>query len=273
VANKRTIGPVSANLISTLYEEDKSIFAIKDAQRILGKEYNETTDLLSELVKRRVLARLKAGKFLIIPQQLGKEDQYIGNWLVAGREVTNSEKYYVAFYSAMKFWGMLTQPMLKVFIATPKRQVVPREMKDRLVFVTVDEKFIWGISEEWVTRDERVRISNLEKTLVDALLHPQFCGGITEIAKGIWIAKEKIDYKGLQKYVIKMNKNVVAKRLGYILEILNIERPELTARLKQYVRDRYDLFDPNLAEKRIDKNSWRLVDNIGKAQILNLIRR
>ena len=105
------------------------------------------------------------------------------------------------------------------------------------------------------------------------MLHPQFCGGITEIAKGIWIAKEKIDYKGLQKYVKKMNKNVVAKRLGYILEILDIERSEFTAQLREYVKDRYDLFDPNLAEKRIDKNSWRLIDNVGRVHIQNLIRR
>jgi predicted transcriptional regulator of viral defense system len=66
MANKKTLGHISAHLISTLYEENKSIFGISDAQRILGKAYNETTDLLSELVKRNVITRLKAGKFLIM---------------------------------------------------------------------------------------------------------------------------------------------------------------------------------------------------------------
>ena len=159
MANQKTLGKISANLISMLYEENKSIFKISDAQRILGKEYNETIDLMSKLVKRNVITRLKAGKFLIIPQQLGKEDRYIGNWLVASREVVNSGKYYIAFYSAMHYWGMLTQPLLKIFVATPKRQVVPREMKDKLVFVFVSEKFIWGIIDEWVTPNEKVRIS------------------------------------------------------------------------------------------------------------------
>jgi hypothetical protein len=49
MANKKTLGHISAHLISMLYEENKSIFKISDAQRILGKGYNETTDLLTDI--------------------------------------------------------------------------------------------------------------------------------------------------------------------------------------------------------------------------------
>ena len=99
--NIKTLGKVSANLISRLYDEDKTIFEISDAQRILDKNYNNATDLLSRLVKRKLITRLKAGKFLIIPQELGNIGQYIGNWYVAVREVVNSSDYYIAFYSAI----------------------------------------------------------------------------------------------------------------------------------------------------------------------------
>jgi len=150
---------------------------------------------------------------------------------------------------------------------------VPYEMRDKLVFVSVNEKSIWGIKEEWVTPNEKVRISDIEKTIVDALTHPEYCGGITDIAKGLWLVKEKIEYQKLQDYIRKHNKNVVAKRLGYILEIFDIKQPELINQLREYVKDRYDKFDPNLSEKRIDKNKWHLIDNIGQEQILNLIRR
>lgn len=267
----KTLGEVSAALIAKLFDENKTVFRIGDVQRICGKSYNETTDLLSELVKRKVLARLKAGRFLIIPQQLGSEEQYIGNWFVAAREIANSPRYYIAFYSAMHHWGMLTQPLLKIFAATPKRQVVPREMRNRLVFVSVQENFIWGIKEEWVIQSERVRISDLEKTIVDSLAHPQYCGGISEIAKGIWLIKNKIDYEKLKNYVDRYNKNVIAKRIGYILEILKIGPPSLTENLKNYVKDRYDLFDPTLTEKSLNKNDWRLIDNVGQKQILDLV--
>jgi len=267
----KTLGKVSANLISRLYDENKPVFKLDDVQRILGKEYNESTDLLSELVKRGIVTRLKSGKFLIVPQELGSAEQYIGNWYVAAREVVNSPDYYIAFYSSMNYWGMLTQPLIKIFVASPQRQIVPQEMKEKLVLIFVKNKFVWGVKEEWVTRDEKVRISDLEKTIIDALAHPQYCGGITEIAKGIWLTKNKIDFAKLSNYVTKYNKNVVAKRLGYILEILNVGQRDLIQELKKYVKNRYDLFDPTLPEKRIDKNNWRLIDNVGRKQILDLV--
>ncbi|HBY57291.1 MAG TPA: hypothetical protein DEG96_05460 [Candidatus Atribacteria bacterium] len=142
--NEKTLGKISAKLIRKLYDENKSVFKINDAQRILGKSYNAVTDLLSELVKRKVIVRLKAGKYLIIPQEMGSGENYLGNWYIAGKEIINSKKYYIAFYSAMNYWGMLTQPLIKVFIATPKRQIVPREMIGKMIFVTVKEKSIWG---------------------------------------------------------------------------------------------------------------------------------
>jgi predicted transcriptional regulator of viral defense system len=145
-------------------------------------------------------------------------------------------------------------------------------MRNKLTFVYTKEKFIWGIKEEWVTSTDKVRISDLEKTLVDALAHPEYCGGITEIAKGIWMARERIDFQKLKKYVIKYDKNVVAKRLGYILDIFRFDQAELLDLLRSYVKERYDIFDPTLPLKRVDKNNWRLIDNVGQKQMLDLIR-
>ena len=105
----------------------------------------------------------------------------------------------------MNYWGMLTQPLMKIFVATPKRQIVPREMKGKMIFVTVRENSIWAIIEEWIERKEKIIISDIEKTIIDCLILPHYCGGITEIAKGIWIIKEKINTMKLLDY-IKKNK-------------------------------------------------------------------
>jgi len=270
--NEKTLGKISAQLISKLYDENRPVFEIKHAQRILGKSYVATIDLLRDLVKRKIIVRLKAGKYLIIPQEMGSGKDYLGNWYIAAKEVINSPKYYVAFYSAMNYWGMVTQPLIKIFIATPKRQVVPREMKEKMIFITVKENSIWGIKEEWIERKEKIRISDIEKTILDCLTFPQYCGGITEIAKGIWIVKDKLDQKKLLNYVNIFNKNVVAKRLGYLLELLNIGNSNIRLELKKYVKDRYDLFDTTLSVRRVNKNSWRLIDNVGQKQIKNIIR-
>lgn len=268
----KTLGKVSAYLIDKLYEENKLFFTISDTQRILEKKYNGATDFLSELVKRKIISRIKYGKFLIIPQEIGTVEKFYGNWFVAAREVVNSQEYYISFYSAMDYWGMLTQPLIKVFVATPKRQIAPGQMKDILLFIYMKKKFIWGINEEWVTESQKVRISDIEKTILDALMHPKHCGGITEISKGIWIVRDKISYLKLEEYIEKYNKNVVAKRLGYILESLEIEELSLIKKLRHFVKDRYDLLDPTMPIENKYKNSWHLIDNIGRKQIQNIIK-
>ena len=112
----------------------------------------------------------------------------------------------------------------------------------------------------------------MEKTILDCLLHPEYCGGIIEIATGIYLVRNKINYKKLFQYVEKYNKNVVAKRLGYILEILGIGNKEISRDLRKYVKERYDLFDPHLPKKNLNKNDWRLIDNISPEQIKKIIR-
>lgn len=271
MSNYKTLGRVSAYLISRLYENDRYTFTTTDARDIIDKDYKHTTSLLSELVKRKVISRLKSGKFIIIPQEIGNTDGYLGNWFIAAREVINSPGYYIGFYSAMNHWGMLTQPLIKVFIVTPKRQVVPFQLKDRFVFIYMNKKFIWAVKNEWVSQTEKVRISDPEKTILDGLLYPEYCGGITEIAKGIWIIKDNIDFEKLGDYVRRYNKNVIAKRLGYILETLEINACSLIDNLKKYIKDRYDLLDPKMPRKNSFKNNWRLIDNIGKKQILDKI--
>lgn len=268
----RTLGKVSAKLITQLYEENKTFFTLDDVIRINRTAHEAAWKLVSNMVKRKIIARLKGGKYLIIPQELGDIDKYIGNWYIAAREVINSPDCYIAFYSAMQHWGMLTQPITKVLVATPQRQFISKEMKDKLVIIFVNKKFIWGIKEDWVTKTEKVRFSDLEKTIIDCLAYPKHCGGITEIAKGIWIVRDKIDYIKLCDYVNKYDKNAVAKRLGYILEILGIDQSGAKSRLKKYIKDRYDLFDPTLPKRILNKNNWRLIDNVGQKTILNLIR-
>jgi len=268
----KTLGKTSANLITRLFEENKTFFTISDVIRINSTNFNAAKKFISDLVKRKIIARLKGGKYLIIPQALGNIDKYIGNWYIAAREVINSPDYYIAFYSAMQHWGMLTQPITKVIVATPKRQFISKKMKDKLVIIFVNKKSVWGIKEDWVTKTEKARFSDLEKTIIDCLSYPKHCGGITEIVKGIWIVRDKIDYIKLCDYVNKYNKNAVAKRLGYALEILEIDQPVVKNRLKKYIKDRYDLFDPTLPKQILNKNNWRLVDNVGQKTILNLIK-
>ncbi len=262
----------SINLIKNLYNQNKVIFSIKDVQDITSLNYFSAGRLISELKKRGIISSFKRGKHIIVPQEIGNIKKYIGNWFVAAKEIANSSEYYISFYSAMDFWGMVTHPINKVFISTPKRQIAPNDLKNFLNFIFINKRFLFGITEEWINKQNKVRFSDIEKTILDGLFHPEYCGGITEVATGVYLVKDKIDFKKLIQYVKKYNKNIIAKRLGYLLEILEIGNKDVYQNLKKYIKNRYDLFDPSLSNKNLSKNNWRLIDNVSPKQIKKIIK-
>lgn len=269
--NQKTQGRVGAELIDKLYDREMEIFTLTDVNNLLKNNPKNNAELLHKMAGRNLISRLKAGKYIIIPQQYGVIKKYIGNRYVAAKALANSKDYYIAFYTAMSYWGMLTQPMNTTFVAVPKRQQPPKALKNEFRFVYVKRENIWGIKEEKFMQSEFIRVSDPERTIIDALAHPELCGGITEIAKGIWIKKGVLDFNKLCDYNKRYGKNVVGKRLGYLLEILELGNNDIFNELRYYVKDRYDVFDPVLPVRKTAKNSWRLIDNVGPQQIKNLI--
>ena len=266
----KTLGKLSAAIIAGLYDNNKPIFTINDVLKIRTTTRSLATKLLYDMAKRKLIFRLKNGKYAIIPQELGSMETFAVNNYVIAREVANSPDYYIGFYSAMAYWGMTTHPIVNIFVATDRRQLPPKTFKNKISFVYLKKSNIWGIKEEWVTKTYKVRISDIEKTVVDALAHPKYCGGISEIAKSIWIVKDKIDFTRLLQYVTKSGKNVIAKRLGYILEALEIGN-NIIPELNKYRKVRYDWLDSTVKQKKLYKNDWKLLDNIGREQITKII--
>ena len=91
-------------------------------------------------------------------------------------------------------------------------------------------------------RPEKVQASDLEKTIVDGLKQPEYCGGFSEIAKGFWIRREDIDPGKLVDYALKINVGAVIRRLGFLLELFEMEASRELERLRE--RPHHDLFDP-----------------------------
>jgi predicted transcriptional regulator of viral defense system len=54
------------------------------------------------------------------------------------------------------------------------------------------------------------------------LFKPDYAGGIVEVARAIYISKEKIKFDTLLDYTKKFKSQAVIKRLGFLLELLEI---------------------------------------------------
>lgn len=265
--SKKTLGPVSSYLITQLKKANKPIFRIRDAGQILGKDEKSSADLLSRLVKRSVISRLKAGLFMIVPFEA--EKNYLENRYVIAKEIIRPNHYYISHASAMAIHSLTTQPVLNVQISSVVRKKEMTVSGIKFSFCRIKPSDYFGIEEKWVTKQEKASVSDLERTIVDCLARPQLCGGVPEAAKGIWLAKERIDYAKLLKYVKKIGIKAVAKRLGFILQQLSLSDKKTLAELKKYSQssETYVLFDPTLKKSGKYLREWRLRINSNPGEL------
>ena len=103
--------------------------------------------------------------------------------------------------------------------------------------------------------------SDLEKTFIDCLFKPDYAGGIVEIARAIYIARNKIRFNVLLNYVIKFNSQAVIKWLGFILETLNINT-NITEDLLKLKTNSVVLLDTELPKTGKIKTKWSIQQNI-----------
>ena len=266
----KTLGPQSARLVTTLYEENRPVFRIGDIQRILDTKEVTARDLARKLVDRAVASRLKPGLYILVPFELGKEREYMGNPLVVARELNDGADYYLSHGTAMVIHGMVTQPRLVYHVTTLTKRRPITIMGAEFRFLTSRKEYFFGLAAHWVTKQEQVRISDPERTIIDGLRMPEYCGGLTELAKGLWIKKETLDVGKLVTYALRMEIGSVIRRLGYLMELFEIGTPRTREPLREHLTETVVRLEPLLPPKGKFIHRWRLQLNVTPEELLTV---
>lgn len=74
-----------------------------------------------------------------------------------------------------------------------------------------------------------VRVTMPERTLLDALQHPDRAGGIGSVLRAWWLARDTLDLDRLVHYVERFDIALLQQRVGFILEELGLSHPVLAA--------------------------------------------
>lgn len=267
----KTLGPQSAHLITTLYERNRPIFQLKDAAEILNFSKATARDFVSKLVRRGIATRLKPGLFIIVPFELGKERDYIGNPFIVAREIVGGKNYYLSHGTAMEIHGMVTQPQLIVYVTSLKKRRPVKALGIEFRFIQSQQELLFGLSDQWITKQEKVRVSNLERTIIDCLKKPQYCGGLTQVAKGLWMRHQDMNITRLIEYAMKIHVGSVASRLGYLLELYRIGNPEHLEILRHILKESYVCLDPILPREGQYLRRWRLQLNVSAEELRSAV--
>jgi len=228
-----TLGSRERLLLTSLAGNDKWVFQFQDALPYWAST-RQTRKALSRLTKKGWIKRLERGLYLLVPLEAGPEGQWGGNPLVIGTQMVSEGA--IAYWSALHYWNLTEQVPRTVFIQTTARRGSSQEtiLGVRYRFVNIKPDRYFGIRQQ--TRDGMFfGITDQEKTLIDACDRPDLCGGIQQVVRVIQ-ALELFDWDRLDGYLERFGSGAVYKRLGYLVERLNIPLPDREARLKAWQR-------------------------------------
>jgi predicted transcriptional regulator of viral defense system len=259
----------AARLLRRLVDSGKDIFVYKDVASFLQESSQpRISEFLRELIQRELVMRLKGGLYAVIPYNI-PASQYFPNWHVVAKHLIGNDEYYIGYYSALSIFELTTQPALTEQVVVRKKIKPSTKTIGKVRFQFIHKsnpKRFFGFKDKLVDKYYRVNYSDLEMTFIDCLEKPELCGGIVEIAKAMLLAMEKLDYKKLLKYAIKYEKQVVFKRLGFLLELLEIETP-IIEDLLELRSVSYALLDTTLPKGGKMLSRWRIQINEEKESI------
>lgn len=268
----KTLGPQAASLVTLLHERNRTLFTLEDVIAITGLSEVSARSFVRKLVNRGVASRLKPGLFVLVPFELGREREYVGDPLLVARALAGGREYYLSHGTAMEIHQMVTQPRLVVYVTTPG-PIRPRTIGGtEFRFVRCQRRHLFGTTEHWVTKQETVRVSDLERTVIDGLRHPEYCGGLTEVAKGHWIQREKVEVPKLVDYALRLDVGAVIRRLGFLLELYELGNVEAIERLQHRLTPTYVSLDPALPSEGNYLRRWRLRLNVDPDELRTVAR-
>ncbi len=205
-------------LLFWLEEREKPLFTFQDARKALGGTVASATNVLKRLRKKKRVVTIQKGLYLFAPFKSGVQGHWSEDSLVVVPLLAGKNSYYLGFLSAMKFWDMTEQLPRTVHIVLKKRKKSFEALGSKFIFIR--KKFFGEIVSQKIG-DSSINVSSREQTILDGLLFPEYCLGLSEVANALNSSRSELDF-GKLVLLAKKEKGIVRRRLGFLLEALKM---------------------------------------------------
>jgi predicted transcriptional regulator of viral defense system len=250
-------------LIDELHRTCKAPFTVKEAASVLGTDYGRTKWLLAYWTSHGWLSRIRRGLYVTVP--LGAKNPSAWSedpWIMAMRVF---EPCYIGGWSACEHWNFTEQIFRGVVVVTsrPARRRHLQVKETPFVLKTVKADRLFGTTALW-RRQTQVQVSDPSRTLVDLLNYPDLGGGMRHVAQVLreYVESSHKDVAKLLEYIKRLDNRTIYKRLGYVLEVLEIPQPELLKACRNNLSTGYSLFDSTARRGGSFNRRWGLQVNV-----------
>lgn len=263
-------------LVRKLAAEGDRIFTTKQARRLapsVGLSEGYLRQALHYLTRTGWLVRLHKGLYALsssVPGVTPAHEFEIAMALARPAAISH--------WSALQYHALTEQAPRKVFVLTTTDASIPRlrgaKAKDRgdgypvgstvYRFVQVSPDRFFGTEKVWI-HEARVMMTDPERTLLDGLSMPQYCGDFAEVLHAFEVRRQNLDLERIIDYALRLNTATV-KRLGWVLERQDVD-PERLESLARVPIKGYRRLDPTGPRKGPCDGRWMIQENLpGKAK-------
>lgn len=264
--NKTGNGGISLHhreLLDRLNRERQEPFTPGEAAAILGVAPLRARRLLTYWASRGWLSRLRRGLYVTVPLGTRNPAQLSEDpWIVAHHLFAPC---YIGGWSACEHWGLTEQIFRGVVVFTTRKlhDRHPTIKETPYVLRTIPEGKLFGASSVW-RGQTRIYVSTPARTIADLLNDPTVGGGMRHIAEIVarFFTGEHHDDAGLLETIARLNNRTIYKRLGYLVEVLKLNAPEVLTRCQERLSAGYSKLDPTVETQGPFLRRWRLRLNV-----------
>ncbi len=261
---------VGVELIRVLAAEGDRIFTTERARQLsprVGLKDAYLWESLHHLHRSGWIVSLRRGLYAISPTIPGVTPAH--EFEIAMALVTPAA---ISHWSAMSHHGLTEQVPRRVFVLTTARSV-PRVRgakaksagegypvgETTYQFIQVKPERFFGVEDVWV-HEARIKMTDPERTLLDGLMMPQYCGDLPEVLHAFEVRVPKLDVDRIVRYALKLDA-ATAKRLGWILERQGVKRERLEP-LRNVPIKGYRVLDPTGPRQGPCDAGWMIQVNL-----------
>lgn len=216
---------MSWNILKQFSRKNIMVFSFQDVvKEFPGKSISLLNKTLASMVHNGMLCKISRNIYHVVPLCADPE-RYEPDGRVVAKYIMQDEEYYIGYTSALRIHGLSSQDSTKVYVVTEKR-MKPAVRKIRgttYQFISHHSDRIFGYRDIWINQQDQVKVSDLEKTIVDMASNPSLLGNIIELGKAIFKARDRTDYDRLFYYFARNGNRSAVKRYLYLTNLLCLE--------------------------------------------------
>jgi predicted transcriptional regulator of viral defense system len=232
----------SEQILLDLFKDNNTIISTEELKNIFPKK--EINQHLSNLTKKGHIIRLKRSHYIL--KETFLENPY--------KFISTINKGVICFISALRIHNLIDYEPNTIFVMTDSISSKKKILNYNIHYINLKHKI--GIEEK-----NNIKLTDIEKTIIDCLFKPEYAGSYSNIIKAI--KESNINWEKIIEYLNYYNKQSLFQKLGFIIMKTNKKVPQdIIKFLKSKIKNKVRILSNQKLKTKYNKE-WMIMENLG----------